>query len=168
MNSATRSTAAKHHMSAHCLTRRRQLIGNAGIDNIGKALKALGRYQLRRAGLEQPDGAFSAGPDRIWIPTPAEDAGHIIGRIAQPLPAHALNYRDACLTLPHCEALEGLSGRPGHQLTLAIRAEAADFGVYMFKPGAANLSDFVLFLRTLALECAIPPAAAPIRARARL
>lgn len=168
MTTSIRAAAATPQASLHTLTRRRRLIGDAGIEDIGKALKALGRYQRRRAGLEQPDGEFSAGPDRIWIPTPEEDTGHIIGRIARPLPTHALNYRDACLTLPHCEALEGLSGKAGHQLTLAIRAEAADFGVYLFKPGAPNLVGFVLFLRTLVLECAIPLAEAPIRARARL
>ncbi|WP_369927536.1 hypothetical protein [Xanthomonas sp. NCPPB 2632] len=160
INTKTKSTRSR-------LTSRRRLIGDAGVVEIRKALKALGRHQLRRAGQEHPQGDFS-GPDRIWTPTPEEDAGHIIGRIARPSPDHASNYRDACMSLGHCEALEGLNGDAGHKLTLAIRAEAVAFGVYLFTPGAVRLTEFVMFLKTLALDCAIPEAVAPTTPRKRL
>jgi hypothetical protein len=137
MTSTTASTGTKHR-AASTFTARQRLIGNSSLAHITSAFRTLNRYQQRRAFLERPDGEFEM-PNRCWKPSPAEDAGDIIGRIQAPSAKFPMKYYDACFSLHHCEVLEGLTTAAGHALTLAVRAEAEQcWGVYMFKRGTVG------------------------------
>lgn len=163
MSKSTPSTALKHRARKPRLTALQRRILDAGTLEIRNALDALARYdrrQGRNGPKEYPDGQRDKAGR--WYPSASEDADDVIGYFRRPSAAFPMSYFKACFSLSHCEALENAD----HELVLDVRREAKAAGL-------GDIFDAETVAAVLAhidglFAAAVPPAATPTRARARL
>lgn len=163
MTTSTPSITSKHRARKPRLTALQKRILDAGTPEIRNALDALARYDRRQGRIgskEYPDGQRDKGGR--WYPSAAEDADDIRGCFRPPSAAFPMSYFKACFSLSHCEALE----EADHRVVLSIRREAKAAGL-------GDIFDAETVAAVLAhidglFSAAVPPAASPARARARL